>query len=296
MNSILVLMSTYNGEKYLKEQIDSVLSQKNVNLSILVRDDGSNDDTLSILNEYKKKKALNYYVGENIGPAKSFMDLIIKAPKFDYYAFCDQDDVWLPNKLEKAISKLKNVKGSALFYHGMDLVDSSLNKYDYYFQKKKNSESIAYSCLFGSEIAGCTMVFNDSLLKMVKHYSPKFITMHDSWIHRVCLCVNGTIICDETSYIKYRQHDNNVVGIKKRKLLKKLQILLRKEKKFSRLANEMIVGYSDFLTNDNLKLLKKITNYKNFREKIEILKIAKKVCTDNKKLLNLQIKLLLNTL
>ena len=80
MKSVLILMSTYNGEKYLKTQIDSLLAQKNVNVSIVVRDDGSTDGTVSILNEYKNRNALEWYSGKNMGPAGSFLDLIYNAP------------------------------------------------------------------------------------------------------------------------------------------------------------------------------------------------------------------------
>ena len=104
MRNILVLMSTYNGEKYLKEQIDSILAQKNVEVTIQVRDDGSTDGTIRILEEYQKCGKLNWYSSTNMGPAKSFLDLVYNAPlKYDYYAFCDQDDYWKEDKLYKAI-------------------------------------------------------------------------------------------------------------------------------------------------------------------------------------------------
>ena len=96
MNKILILMSTYNGEKYLSEQLNSLLLQENVNIKILIRDDGSTDNTHKILNFYSSNYPnISWYTGENKGPALSFMDLLFNAPESDYYAFCDQDDVWL---------------------------------------------------------------------------------------------------------------------------------------------------------------------------------------------------------
>ena len=92
---VLILLSTYNGERYIKEQIESLLKQENVKVSILVRDDGSTDGTINILNEYQKQGKLKWYTGENLKPAKSFMNLVENAPEYEYYAFCDQDDVWL---------------------------------------------------------------------------------------------------------------------------------------------------------------------------------------------------------
>ena len=102
MEKIQVLMSTYNGEKYLKEQIESILNQEKVEVNILIRDDGSCDKTLKIIKELSKNPKISYYEGKNIGPAKSFMDLVNKSgDKFNYYAFADQDDIWMPNKTKR---------------------------------------------------------------------------------------------------------------------------------------------------------------------------------------------------
>ena len=97
---VAVLMSTYNGEKYLNEQIDSILSQSgNFELSLLVRDDGSTDETINILNKYQNLGKLKWYSGKNLGPGKSFIDLLYKTHGYDYYAFSDQDDVWMTGKI-----------------------------------------------------------------------------------------------------------------------------------------------------------------------------------------------------
>ena len=106
--SIVILMSTYNGNQYLKEQLDSIVNQTVLNdCTLFVRDDGSNDDTVNILDSYKKKINMIIEEGNNFGFCKSFNYLLRHAPNADYYAFCDQDDVWLPNKLEIAIKKIR---------------------------------------------------------------------------------------------------------------------------------------------------------------------------------------------
>lgn len=104
---VCVLLSTYNGEKYLEEQLNSLIKQEDVELRILVRDDGSKDRTHEILDKWQKRGHINWYEGKNKGAAQSFMDLIYNAPEADYYAFCDQDDVWLPEKLKVAIDKIR---------------------------------------------------------------------------------------------------------------------------------------------------------------------------------------------
>lgn len=297
MERVQILMSTYNGEKYLKEQIESVITQENVDVSILVRDDGSTDGTISILDKYKKKEILDYYTGENLRPARSFMNLVMNSPESDYYAFCDQDDVWLQGKLERAVKVLKKETGPALYYHGMNLVDVNLHKYGYYFRKEEYARSLVYSCLFGDEIAGCTMVFNRQLLSEIKRYNPKFITMHDGWVHRVCLCVGGKVIGDQTPYINYRQHQNNVVGMGKRGLRKQFDAIRRKENKFSRLAKEMTKGYGNCIKKNDLDFLDILAEYKiNFGYRLKLIKKGLTLKAGKRETIKLSIKILAGSL
>lgn len=297
MERVQILMSTYNGEKYLKEQIESIITQESVDVSILVRDDGSTDGTISMLNEYKRKGILDYYTGENLRPARSFMHLVMNSPESDYYAFCDQDDVWLQGKLEKAVKVLENETGPALYYHGMNLVDENLNKYGYYFRKEEYAQSLEYSCLFGDEIAGCTMVFNKQLLNEIKRYNPEFITMHDGWIHRVCLCVGGKIIGDRTPYINYRQHQNNAVGMRKRGLRKQFDAISRKENKFSRLAQEMTRGYGNYIKENDLDFLNILAEYKNdFGYRLKLIKKGLVLKARKSETVKLGIKILFGSL
>ena len=113
-------MSTYNGETYLREQLDSILAQDiqeapiNAYLKILVRDDGSSDGTVGILEDYKRKYpgVVDYYTGENMRTARSFWHLLRNAPDSDYYAFSDQDDFWLSGKLSRAVKILNGMRKS----------------------------------------------------------------------------------------------------------------------------------------------------------------------------------------
>ena len=125
---ITVLMSTYNGEKYLHEQIDSILRQQGVKVNLLVRDDGSTDNTLAILDKYQEEGLLTFYTGENLGPQRSFLHLLQQAPQSDYYAFADQDDIWLEDKLSTGIKQLQNDKEKpALYFSQTQLTDEELN-------------------------------------------------------------------------------------------------------------------------------------------------------------------------
>lgn len=210
---VTVLMATYNGEKYLREQIESIKRQINVDVNILVRDDGSTDNTKNILNEYQDKGVLRWYTGEHLNVQKSFLNLLMESPESDYYAFCDQDDVWDDNKLYCAVEHLKNYVDDkpALYYSGLRIVDSNLNVIRTHYITDNRLPEANY---FISNVAGCTEVFNKKLKDLVNLATPDFVLMHDSWIYKICLSVGGYIYADKYAHINYRQHNLNVVGIK----------------------------------------------------------------------------------
>ena len=168
-------MSTYNGAHYLNEQLQSIYSQKNVHLDLLVRDDGSKDETLSILQNEQNKGKLNYYTGGNLGPANSFLDLLFSAPQHKYYAFSDQDDVWIDDKLDSAIKQIEKYDDvPALYFCQTQLVDKNLNKMENVTIHPYLSygESLVYQF-----VGGCTMVFNDALRKIIVNYHPDYLMM-----------------------------------------------------------------------------------------------------------------------
>lgn len=208
---VTVLMSTYNGEKYIKQQLDSIFNQKKVNVRVLVRDDGSVDKTQEILDQYSKEKNLEWYSGENIRTAKSFVNLINHVSlDSDYYSFSDQDDVWQSTKLIKSIQKIKNIKGPALYAGNYNLVDSDLNPIsntNMHMTTTSFNQALVYSCC-----TGCTVVINKELLKDLRGKYPRYLFMHDDWIHKVCLGIGGKVVYDETPLMLYRQHSNNVEG------------------------------------------------------------------------------------
>ena len=211
--SVVVLMSTYNGEKYLNDQIDSIISQKgNFRLSLIVRDDGSSDDTTEILNEYQKRQVLKWYQGSNIGPANSFMDLLYNCGNFDYYAFSDQDDVWNNDKIESGIETIKSIRRPCIYYCNAKLVDNKLNSLGTIKNKKGRSLSkLAYLC--SGCVIGCSMLMNNELVNIVRSNSkPLAIDFHDKYLSRICVATDGIILYDPKPHFKYRQHGDNVVG------------------------------------------------------------------------------------
>lgn len=210
METVQVLMSTYNGEKYLKQQLDSIFSQRSVDIHLLVRDDGSKDKTLDILNDYKNKYSnIEIIEGKNVGACSSFFELINKSGCFEFYSFADQDDVWDVDKLEIAVKSLKDKDVPAVYASNTRLVDGKLN-----FIKNENDNP---RCTLGSALiknycTGCTMVFNNRLMSKLKNNAPEYVPMHDWWVNLVCLSIGGLSIYDISPHINYRQHGNNVLG------------------------------------------------------------------------------------
>lgn len=258
-------MSTYNGEKYLREQIDSILAQEDVKVDLLVRDDGSSDGTIAILNEYKEKKLLDWYDGGNLGPARSFLDLLNKAGKYDYYAFSDQDDYWMPEKLSVAVKKLATAKKGvpAVYFSNKEIVDEHL-------ENGRMSDLVVPVVSFKSSIVrniatGCTMVFNASLRDEVLKYQPKYLEMHDSWIYRVCLAVKGEAIYDNNAYIKYRQHGGNVIGANDgvlSKVRRRFTKFFNPDHTREKVAKEILKGYADSMYESDKEWLKALAEYR----------------------------------
>ncbi len=211
MEKVQVLLSTYQGEQFLEEQMESLLGQTWKNLEILVRDDGSKDNTQKILEHYSEKyDNIRYYPGKNVGVAKSFFELLKKSDA-EFVAFCDQDDVWLENKIEAAVDRLKKEKGPALYCSNKILVDRNLCP-----MKKQNQTQLRPG--FGNAVVecictGCTAVLNRELADILSARLPEHAILHDWWTYLAASYV-GSVIFDSHAYILYRQHGQNVVGAK----------------------------------------------------------------------------------
>ena len=274
MYRCLVLLSTYNGEKYLPELLDSVMAQKDVLIDVLARDDGSKDKTVEIL---KKNDRVKVYTGENLKPAKSFLDLILKADaSYDYYALCDQDDVWKGDKVISAIEHIKDSNKPTLYSSAVEVVDRDLNFIRKSFTDNSFKDPLYDILTYGTP--GCTFVFNKALMQKLKEYKPTTISMHDSWISFVCLAVNGLFYSDHEAYILYRQHDANVLGAQRHSLKDTLAgIIKNKNVLRSDMAKEILIGYSYGMSPKTKEAFCAFAEYKeNFRYKMRILRLPYK--------------------
>ncbi len=218
-------MSSYNGKKYLKEQIDSIMAQDCekkglASINLLVRDDGSTDGTQDILKEYSDKYPgrARWYQGSNKGVIQSFFELMAEAGPADYYALADQDDYWMPQKMSAGIIKLQQMEerhsggcGIPLLYCCRPLLaDMDLKPLKLHVSNPEMRPGFG-NALIENIVTGCTTVFNNRLRQMAVLKIPVHAAMHDRWLYLIATCF-GRIYYDETPYIYYRQHGDNAVG------------------------------------------------------------------------------------
>ena len=286
MKKLVILMSTYNGEEFLKEQLESLLNldSSNLKIDIRIRDDGSSDNTINILERYSKQNQnIKWYQGKNKGPAFSFLELLSKYKDYDYYAFCDQDDVWDKEKMVKAVELLEKVYDNpALYFSAVNIVDANLK----FIMKKEPSITNSFEHSFvANPVIGCTLVFNKELAYIINqsNISNLNIGMHDSWIYRVAQSIDAKIIYDSNSYIMYRQHGNNVVGIKT-KGKNKLEYFVKKNKRvIGDVAKGILNNYEEQLSDYKKQFLKNIVNLSEDKKMLLKIKILmnKKLRTES---------------
>lgn len=269
MNTVLVLLSTYNGENYLPAQLQSLYDQKDCNCTILVRDDRSSDNTCNILEAARNEGKLKWYTGENLKPAKSFWNLVQNSPsEFEYYAFCDQDDVWQEDKLLSAIEQIKAYENIPCMYcSAYQMTDRDLNPIP---TPKLRVNLTLHNSLLRNIATGCTMVFNKALMDLLKKYSPDFMHIHDDWVYKICMAVGGKVIYDEVPHIFYRQHGNNSIGGLEPSLLETWMTRIRKffqppVRRRYKICCELKKGYYDMMPQENKDLIDKLTTYLDTR-------------------------------
>ena len=219
MKRVCVLLSIYNGEQYLKQQLDSILNQTGVSVHILARDDGSTDKSVELVKSYISAD-IELIEGDNIGSERSFNKLLKLADcnKYDYFAFADQDDVWFNNKLYSAAVEIGESDIPTLFCANQIITDQYLHEIQpmipaekYLVEKKRTSEN------YFLNRHGCTMVWNKSLMKILSEIqqSNGYISYHDKWVNLVAR-ISGIVIVTKEPLQLYRIHNANVSGYEER--------------------------------------------------------------------------------
>ena len=221
---VAIALATFNGEKYIREQLDSLLSQTYKDFVCYIHDDGSSDNTLDIIYEYEmrypnKFKVLSY---KSFNSAKENFLSIINYIKEPYLMFCDQDDIWEKNKIEVSLNRIRTIekkkKEPILVFTDLKVVDKDLNIiHNSFFDNKRYN--IEYLKSFSSNLinscgAGCTFIMNRELYSIVKKIKcPNDVFMHDSWVSLVA-SATGTIDYLNKTTMLYRQHQDNLIGTK----------------------------------------------------------------------------------
>lgn len=220
--TIDVLLATYNGEKYIKEQIDSILDQTYENIRLIISDDCSKDKTQEILKEYEKKdNRIELYIQEkNLGVVKN-IEFLLKQVKNKYYMLSDQDDIWLPEKIEKSLETLLE-NNADLVFGDLEVVNQDLKTMypsfgDFMLLNKKihkyinsNMLNYIYNC-----VTGCTILAKKETIQKILPLPKKSkYLIHDHWIG-LMTSIYGKVAYMPEKYIKYRQHGNNQVGTDK---------------------------------------------------------------------------------
>lgn len=260
---VLVLLATCNGEKYLRQQLDSIYAQEDVEVSIFATDDGSTDSTIAILEEYKKNHSLTiHHHGEPHEFTYNFIDAIFanKNTSFDYYAFSDQDDVWMKEKLSSAIEMLKK-NSKNVYSSNLTIVNENLDG-----EALMNDDSIQrcnkYNAVFENVATGCTIVFSKAFLDLLVRYYPKNIYLHDYWVYLLAIYTDNYIY-DSRSFIKYRQHGCNQIGDSSKKGVKTYYKRFKASKGHQRaLCEQLLEGYRDIIGEENASIVEVMAGYK----------------------------------
>lgn len=217
-----ILLATYNGEKYLKEQIDSILNQNYKNIRLIISDDCSKDSTVEILKEYQQKdnRIELHLQPQNLGVVKN-IEFLLQKVESPYYMLADQDDIWLPEKAKKSLEKLEQ-ENADLVFGDLEVVDQELKTMypsfgDFMLLNRKiskyiNSEKLnyLYNC-----VTGCTILAKKETIQYILPLPQKSkYVIHDYWMG-LMVSLKGKVAYIPEKYIKYRQHENNQVGTNK---------------------------------------------------------------------------------
>lgn len=284
MDKVQVLLSTYNGEAYIEEQLQSILQQTYQNIVILIRDDGSSDSTVPIIQKFMDMYSdkICFIKGSNVGVIESFFYLLQSVDlDASYYCFCDQDDVWMNDKVERAVQSLHLCDTAGMYFSSTMLTDQSLNPIKVWPASPQKAPHF-YNALVQNIAVGATMVINKAARDLIvsRSLNMKNIQMHDWWIY-LCVSAFGKVYYDERPTIYYRQHNNNVVG-GHRTVIHELQNKWRSFRKHSghkllrKQAVEFNKLYADSLDTEKLNQLQLFIQDRNsIKERYQFLQRSK---------------------
>ena len=260
---VIVLLSTYNGEKYVEQQLESIFNQTYRNTEVFVRDDGSTDSTVRILREFEKKGKIRLVCGENLGYVGSFNWLLSNAASADYFSFADQDDVWLKDKIERAVIALGTLEPDkpALYFGNFDYYDKDLNFISH--KKSLKTKLTLKSTLLDFKGYGFTCVINNELKRLFLMMEPGKTFPHD-YLSLLIGTSMGNIVYEKEACAKYRRHDKNasVFGRSfiKFQIWRVKNFLLRDKFGYKQKFVDFFSTYGSMLNEEDRKFLKLFIN------------------------------------
>lgn len=266
MKKITVVMSTYNGSKYIEAQLDSIFQQVGVKVLCYVRDDGSTDDTLQVLKKYASTSGdLIICEGENVGWERSFLLALKDAPQADYYAFADQDDIWFEDKLISGIKMLEKEgsKNKPCMYHCNKIsVTEDLKPLAHQVRRTPRPLN-RQNALIQEYAQGCSIIMNENARQLVTKYIPREKIAHDYWCGLLCYLF-GEVIYDNKPHFYHISHGNNasgeghIIGSWKGRLKK----FFAGETVYYTPFSDLEKGYADMLSKTDKKFILKLKYYK----------------------------------
>jgi glycosyltransferase involved in cell wall biosynthesis len=222
-----ILLSTYNGERFIREQLDSLQSQDYPNISMYVRDDGSTDSTIDLLQEHQAKyPKIKLVIGENVGYIKSFYELvrICGGNDDELYAFCDQDDVWEPQKISRSVTMILGSlnPSETVYFSRMKLVDENLKQ----FGLSSNPLFVDFGSTLMGISYGCTVVFSQGIRQLFLKANPNNMLAHDWWICLIAASF-GYLVYDPQPQVQYRHHGSNTTAGYRANFLQRLKFRMK---------------------------------------------------------------------
>jgi glycosyltransferase involved in cell wall biosynthesis len=268
--TVAILLTTYNGEKYLREQLDSFIAQTYQDWVIFASDDGSTDKTLTILNEYQEKlgkRKLTILVGPQKGYASNFLSLVcLPELEAEYFSYSDQDDIWDKEKLERAVTLISKDNKPCLYCARTRIVDAN-GRYMHdspLFTKPPSFLNALVQSIGG----GNTMIFNHNTLELLRSFGKDIkIIAHDWWTYLVVTGSGGNIYYDLQTSVAYRQHGNNIIGSNVGLSAKLYRILALFDGNFKNWLDINLNALSSkqhLLTKDNQEILQKFLQARQY--------------------------------
>lgn len=273
---VTILMCTYNGHKYIKEQLESIINQTYRPIELIIYDDLSTDNTVNIIKSIREKTDINISCIVNSipsGSAKSNFCRILKDYiDKEYIMFSDQDDIWDSRKVEVMMKKMieleEKEKAPYLVCHNCKIVDAACNVTGHRIIQKVEFGSL----ITNPQIQGNSMLVNAQLLKKLS-IDDKYICMHDWYLSLVCSLIGKICVLDD-ELLNYRQHGNNVAGYEKTSLAKRIRLVLNQNDKID-VYNDILMQLLYISAHYDVKCLKAFQSYykqKEFNKAIKELK------------------------